>query len=104
MCICVNVLVLRCVYVEAEWPGGWGAGLGTIRFQVQAPGQEGKKEKATALCPWTKHFTSIVSVHPAVQVGIWITLGKVKAAVQRWQGLRGPELLMPHSLLLMPYS
>ena len=35
----------------------------------------------------------VASVHPAVQVGTWLTLGKVKAAVQRWQGLRGPQLL-----------
>ena len=35
----------------------------------------------------------VASVHPAVQVGTWLTLGKVKAAVLRWQGLRGPELL-----------
>ena len=57
-----------------------------------SPGQEQKK-KATALCPWTRHFTPIISVHPAVQVGTWLTLGKVKAAVQRWQGLCGLELL-----------
>ena len=37
--------------MEAQWPGGLGAGFGIVRFQVQAPARNKKKKgkaKSTA--------------------------------------------------------
>ena len=46
-----------------------------------------KKRKPLALCPWTRHFTPIVSVHPAVQVGTWRKLGRTKREKNHTAGL-----------------
>ena len=98
--MCVRACVRACVRVCGGAVAWWlGRRIWNRKVPSSSPGQEQNKKikiyikKATALCPWTRHFTPIVSVHTAVQVGTWLTLGKVKAAVQRWQGLHGPELL-----------
>ena len=42
-----STIILIALCVEAQWPGGWGAGFGIVRFQVQALA---RKKKSRLRC------------------------------------------------------
>ena len=69
-----------CMYVEVQWPGGWGAGFGIIRFQVQAPARN-KNKKSHCVVSLDKALYSHCLSPPSSKNGNLTSVGEAK---DRW--------------------